>query len=215
MKSWQRVALGVVLGVGVGVVVWRLAPNGQRAIPVLTGVLIAITAWYADRTHEMVREMRAARAAQLRPKLVVTMDKFAARAITPRVVSVGAGAAFDVNVRVTLEPNGPSGPFVASVLSVGRGQSLIFREQATNKVLASVDEFKSYERVHLTGSCADALGERMKVDETLDLSAYMAAYEEGLWKTPGGTKRGKEPLEAIEEILDLIEHHIRLMVQPQ
>ena len=214
LNRWQRALIGVALVVAI-VVTGLVSPNGHRAIPVLTAVLIAVTTWYADRTHAMVREMQAARAAQLQPKLVLTMDKFSSLHFTPRIVSAGAGAAFSVNVTTTLEPDGPSGPFVSSVLSVGRGQSLLFREPTTKAVLASVDDFKKYKTVSLKGSCADASGNRLDVDETLDLTEYIAAYEAGLWKRPGATERGKKPLEAIEEILDLIEHHIRQMVQPE
>jgi hypothetical protein len=212
MKVWQRVLIGAFFAALLGAAVeW----GGRRSASLLTAILVFATAVYVDRTHEMVREMRAARSAQLRPKLIVAMDRFAARAMTPKVLSVGAGAAFAVDVSVTLEPNGPSGPFAASVLGVGRGQSLLFRDPKSQVVLASVTDFKRYERVSLKGNCKDALGVSVEVDDTLNLSSYIAAYEAGLWKMPGATKRGKKPLEAIEEILDLIENHIRTMVQPE
>jgi hypothetical protein len=215
LKPWQRVACGLLLAVGIGAIVWRLAPDGQRAIPVLTGVLVGVTAWYADRTNEMVREMRAARAAQIRPKLVPTVHRMAANAFTPKVLSAGPGSAFDVRVTLTLEPDGPSADFVAGVLSPGRGQALLFRERAAGEVMVKVDELSRFGQLRLTGSCRDGLGEQLAVDETMDLSAYIAAWKAGLWKLPDSTKReGKSPLEAIEEILDLIEHHVREMVQP-
>jgi hypothetical protein len=214
-RQWHRAILGLLLAAGVGLIVWRLAPNGQRAIPVLTGVLIAVTAWYADRTHEMVREMRAARAAQVRPKLVPTIDRLGPNALTPKVLSVGPGPAFDVKVKLTLHPDGPSADYVAGVVTPGRGQALLFRDPASHQVLVTIDEMSRYDRVHLTGSCKDALATSMTVDETLDLAAYVTAWKAGLWKAPGATKRqGREPLEAIVEILDLIEHHVREMVQP-
>lgn len=214
LKLWQRWSLGFLLAAGIAAVVWLLAPSGHRAIPVLTGVLIAVTAWYADRTQEMVREMRAARAAQVRPKIVPSIQRIAANAMTPKVLSVGAGPAFNVNVTLTLEPGGPSGGYVAGVLTPGRGQPLLFRDPDSHQVMARVDEIGRYERVRLTGTCQDALGTPVDVDETMDLAAYVAAWRAGLWATPGATKRGKAPLEAIEEILDLIEHHVREMVQP-
>lgn len=94
----------------------------------------------------MVREMRAARAAQVRPKLVPSIDRVAVRAITPKVLSVGPGPAFEVKVTLTLEPSGPSGDYVAAVLNPGRGQALFFRSPARNEVMVTVDELSRYER---------------------------------------------------------------------
>jgi hypothetical protein len=215
MKLWHRVVLGLLVVVGIVAIVWRLSPDGQRAIPALTGILIVVTVWYADRTYEMVHEMRAARAAQVQPKIVATMDRLGPNSITPKVLSVGAGSGFDVEVTLALEPEGPSTEYVAAVLRPGRGQAFFFPDPVSKDVMTEVDEIARYDRLHIKGTCRDAFGVEITIDESLDVTKYVAAWKAGLWKRTSVTRReGKEPLEAIEEILDLIEHHIREMVQP-
>jgi len=146
MARWQRMVFWVLLVAGVTAIVWLLAPKGQRAIPALTAVLVGVTAWYADRTNEMVREMPAARAAQVRPNVIASMHRIDVNTMTPKVLSVGPGAAFDVKVTLTLEPAGPSAEYAAAVLLPGRSQVLLFYEPGGKQPIVDIDEIGRYDR---------------------------------------------------------------------
>jgi hypothetical protein len=96
----------------------------SRAPAVLAAVLVVVTAWYAWQTQRMVEEMRAARAAQVRPRVVPTLHREASGSLVPRLVNVGSGPAVGVVLAVSLEPDGPRLPYATGFMPPGRGVSL-------------------------------------------------------------------------------------------
>jgi hypothetical protein len=214
IRGLNRWVFSLVLGAVIVILAVVVSPSDQRAIIGLSGALVLVTMWYARQTQEMVREMQAARTALVQPKLAPTIGRGAGQVLMPKVVSVGSGPAFNVDIEVRLEPNGPSTRYATGVWRPGLAQGLILTEQATQTHVLDEQALEKYQELRVTGTCRDALGNPVQVDEAMDLTAFLAAWRAGLWVRTPKTERDKPPLDAIEEILDQIEHHIRVMVEP-
>ncbi len=91
-------------------------------ISALTAVLVGATIYYAFQTHKTVEEMKRARAAQVLPRLVPTFAKLPAANVLLRVVNVGSGPAFNVDVELVLEPFGDPIRYVSPVMAPGEFQ---------------------------------------------------------------------------------------------
>jgi hypothetical protein len=90
----------------------------------LTAALVGATIYYAlqtrqtvEQTRQTVEQMKAARAAQVLPRLVPTLSKLPAANVLLEILNAGPGPAFNVDVELILEPNGePRRSCSASVL---------------------------------------------------------------------------------------------------
>jgi hypothetical protein len=154
-------------------------------ISVLTAVLVVATIYYAAQTRATVREMKAARSAQVLPRLVPTLAKLPGAQVLLRVVNAGAGPAFGVDVELTLEPGGEPIRFVAPVMAPGEYQDFFAPGKgpaSTEIQLAAISSV--YTTLHLQGTCSDALGESHPVDEPLDLGHFADVYLAGTWVRP-------------------------------
>ena len=70
----------------------------------LTGALVGITAYYAWRTQQMVSEMKRARELSVRPILALELKFAGPNFAELRIVNVGPGTAFDVDLSLRMEP---------------------------------------------------------------------------------------------------------------
>lgn len=200
LPKWTYTAISLVLAGVVVVAVLSLEP--ERAVGVSTGVLVLVTAFYAFQTQRMVAEMAFARAEQVRPHVVLDVEKLGGGNVFIRVVNAGVGSAVGVDVRLSAEPGNLDIVYKAPVFTPGEGQSLIVRD-STGTVEADlrrlVDNL-SYNRVLLTGSCQDALGRQHMISEALNLRDYADAFYSGLWRSPPDElKRMADQLERIAD----------------
>jgi hypothetical protein len=74
---------------------------------VLTFALVAITAYYAWQTQNMVREMRDSRELSVLPKLTVDLSWLGPVNPVPAIINVGQGAAMRADLNVRFEPINP------------------------------------------------------------------------------------------------------------
>jgi hypothetical protein len=200
VPGWAYAVLSVALS---AVVVWAvLALDPERAVAFSTGVLVLVTAFYAFQTQRMAVEMASARAEQVRPHVVLDVEKLGAGQVLLRVTNVGVGSAVGVDVRLSAEPGALDIPYTTPVLSPGEGQSFIVRDAAETGVFdlrQLVDTLKLW-RVLLTGECRDALQNKHDVADTLDLREYADAFYSGYWRSqPDELKRIADELKRIAD----------------
>lgn len=213
----SKKADGLLMWVGLGgllvafVALSYLLP-ANRAVPVLTAVLVWVTGWYAWQTQQMARELRAARGVQVVPKLVPSIKRIGGGHLLPRISNAGVGPALDIGVKLAFEPGGPSVQYVSKLLAAGRSQSFMIPSGKANDYVDDPHSFAAFQRLRLTGAYRDALGVTVNVDEVVDLSEYLNAYNAGLW-TYGVKKKGGEPLDVIAQGITNMESHIRGMIE--
>src|SRR5918995_1084347 len=99
--------------------------DSSDVIVALTVALVGVTGYYAWETHRMVDEMRKARAAQLLPKLVLTVKSLGGGNGLWRVQNVGPGPATDVDVQIAPAPGGPPRRWKEPVVVPGEGHDFI------------------------------------------------------------------------------------------
>ena len=68
-------------------------------------ILIAITAIYATLTWMMLKEMREARKADLKPCIKASLDLIGSDTVVLKIQNIGKGAAIDTNAEFSLEPS--------------------------------------------------------------------------------------------------------------
>ena len=68
-------------------------------------ILIAITAIYATLTWMMLKEMREARKAELRPYIKASLDLTVSNTVFLKIQNIGKGTAIDINAEFSLEPS--------------------------------------------------------------------------------------------------------------
>lgn len=147
--------------------------NGDQlltlAIVLLTAALVAITAYYAYQTRQMVVEMKAARSVQILPRLVPTIEYIAPDAGLIRFQNVGPGPALNVNVTMYLEPgHGQERRLTQAVIAPGEGHSFMPRIEET-ATLSLESLMADYNLLCLAGTFDDAMGAHHQVDECFDI----------------------------------------------
>jgi hypothetical protein len=147
----------------------------------LTLVLVVVTGYYAVQNRRMAIEMRRAREAGIRPKLALDFHRLGPTAMTIAIRSVGAGAAFDVDVRIVYRPVASDAQDVVqkwrqSFLATGESRDFMPPGEL-NRNLNSLPV--SYRSIMLKGTLRDAHGERHMVDECInDLAHWRQALGE-------------------------------------
>ena len=209
----QQYTIGERCGMTEGITATAQAAANWSLVAV-TSVLVLTTIYYAWQTHQTVSELRTARGIQVRPRLIPAIEKIGPKDALPRVSNVGVGSALGVNVRLTLEPNGPSAEFHTAFLSPGRGQSLLLPKEAQTmedlNFISTLDELEAFQSLHLKGECTDALGEEHSIDESFDLSGYIRAFKSGVWaRRTTITRTGGDPLDRIADAVVNIEHFMK------
>jgi hypothetical protein len=191
--------------------------TSERAIVGLTIVLAVATIYYAWQTQRMVREMRAARSAQVAPVLVPTLMKLGGGGLLPRLVNAGVGPALRVRVVLALEPSGPNGAYQASFVSPGRGQVLLMEKPsaggAHKEYVTDAEDLAPFTSLHLTGECVDALGDRIVIDERLDLTEFLELFNTGMWGRLPTIDKSGDPMQLIADAVVNIENLKRIEME--
>jgi hypothetical protein len=177
----------------------------------LTAALVAITAYYAWRTQQMVREMRHARELSVRPILAIELRFIAPNFADLAITNAGAGPAVDVDVELVAEPTATSEHerdarrWRTSVLAPGGSH-----EFAPPAGLNMEDFAREFACVRVQGTLRDALGEQREVEaEIADLAdtwKRMGAANQ-LWKddpTDKATRALVKPLGELQRELRAI-----------
>jgi hypothetical protein len=166
LPKWVYTTASLALAGVVVLAILLLVP--ERAVGVSTGVLVLVTAFYAYQTQRMVAEMALARAEQVRPHLVLDVEKLGGGNVFLRFCNAGVGSAVGVDVRLSAEPGSLNIVYKTPVFAPGEGQSLIVRDPTgtVETDLRRLVHNLNYKRVLLAGSCRDALGKQHDVAET-------------------------------------------------
>lgn len=139
---------------------------------ILTAVLVAITAWYAKRTSDMVNEMKQSREAEAEPKLVLDLQGVGPTTVFPALVNVGAGPG--LSVIATLSFLDSEGSLVecrrwrTPVLMPG-DRRRFFPPDDANGQLPNIDSLSQrVARIQLAGLVMDRLGRTHHLDYTIE-----------------------------------------------
>ena len=122
----------------------------------------------------MVGEMRKARAAQLLPKLAISVTSLGGGNGMWRVSNVGPGPAMDVDLQIAPEPGGQPRRWKEPVVMPGEGHDFIpaTGQGSGSEAFLLDNQTKLYAALRLTGSYRDALGDQHGVDERFDIRAW-------------------------------------------
>jgi hypothetical protein len=148
-------------------------------------LLVAITLYYARQAHETVKEMRAARGAQVLPKLIPAFKIVPPVVLYPRVVNIGPGSATDIECKLKLEPKGPEWSWRWPLLTPGEGQEFTPRGNHPDGTPFQplFEELKRhYTHLSLEASYRDAMGQphhvatKAEIAETFELAQTVGVH---------------------------------------
>jgi len=136
---------------------------------VLALVLVVITAYYAWQTYRMVSEMQRARLAGIEPRLVPVVEYDHPVGGTIYVENIGLGAAFDLDLTLTFEPNGTTFRLRRYLLRPGARRfwnpAHTGQQENLPQVYHPDAHLPNHTHIHVTGSFRDLLGRRHAIDE--------------------------------------------------
>lgn len=139
----------------------------------VTGVLAYATIDYARQSRLMVQEMKAARAGSVQPRLIPTLHLWPGGNGALRIVNVGPGAALNVDVEFSLEPDGPVRRVRWPLMSAGEGINFHPSPDEEPHALFRLDDLTSRYRIfRLRATYSDAFGESHAAEEELDLVEF-------------------------------------------
>lgn len=154
----------------------RLVAQGQLIIAALQFVvavaLAGITGGYAWLSKRMVEEMRATRELQILPKLTLTPHFVGPGFAETRLVNVGAGPAFDVDVHLQFEASGAGlgradRRWRAHLVAPGDVHDFGPPERADGSPMGLEDLGRDVALIKLVGTMRDAMGRLHAVDEAI------------------------------------------------
>ncbi len=164
--------------------------------PILTAVLVAITAFYAWQTRKMVGEMWRARLLSVLPKLVIDFRHRGAGFAEIVVRNVGQGPALDADLELTFEPlpgsalQRVSRPWRTSVIAPGEEHRFYPPDNAIGHPMHMDSLVAAFGRITLRGTCDPSLGDRVTVDDEMaDLATLWQMATAADHRPTGGPSR--------------------------
>lgn len=158
----------------------------QTATLLLTAALVLVTVYYAVQTQLMVREMREARRLSVRPKLTIDLDPIGPGFALVKVLNVGAGACVDADLTLEFvaKPGDRSSQtrrWRMNFIAPGE-QHRFFPPLDDKEQPLDIEPFTTeYERVRLTGSVRDVLGEAVVVEEEIRNLEERWEFQKAAW----------------------------------
>lgn len=168
------------------------------ATQVLTAALVLVTAYYALQNRKIVKEMAAARAVSVMPKVALVWTMAAADLGFPTIKNVGPGPALDVEIAVRFQPLAGKEDkeivrqWTASVLAPGEEKQFLPLRTVGDNLMRTETLANTYASVVLTGSYRDALGTEHAADDALaDIAEWRRVTGEAVarWQEPDFAKR--------------------------
>lgn len=169
-------------------------------------VLVGVTIWYAWQTQQMVREMRDARVATVRPSLHLDLGGFTGAASVD-IENLGVGPAVDVSVDlVVASPQGEleRRRWTTPLMRSGDRKTMLMpNKDGVFGRPAPVKEWADMGAViRMSGVCRDLDSREHAVDDILDFSAHSDRGPEGNWE--GVEERLPKNVERIAKELERI-----------
>jgi hypothetical protein len=180
-----------------------------RATAILTGVLVAVTAYYAWQNRQMVREMAASREVAILPKLVLDFAMLGPTVGAVKVSNVGPGPALDVDISISFEPVDVEKHetiirrWTTSVMASGESREFLpTKPGGTAEALHMPELASTYAAVRLSGHLLDAVGRPHQAEDVIDdIATWRHLVSESLvrWRHPDPERRNAD---AMAEQLD-------------
>jgi hypothetical protein len=161
---------------------------------ILTFVLVVITGYYAVQTKRTVDEMREARRAAVRPRIVLVLEYDDLRNGAVWIENIGLGPASDVDVVVRFEPSGMSWRIVKSLLRPGDrrywnpGQP---REQSKPQIYHADAQLPNHTHISVVGHCSDLLGNRHEIAGRLSVATGWQVSRGDTWVSADDAREGR------------------------
>lgn len=144
----------------------------------LTAALVVVTGYYAWQNQRMVNEMRAARSAQLLPRVMPSVASFGPGLIYLRVSNVGPGPALHVELTLRLEPGEWVHPWTTGVIAPMEKHDFYPRSSEDQAVMRLPQLTDRYQQFRIVGTCTDAVGKRYGIDEAFDIRVWWEYIQE-------------------------------------
>jgi hypothetical protein len=167
----------------------------------------------------MVKEMRAARAAQLLPKLVAKLDYVGMGQAFVTLYNVGLGPAMRVSVAITFEPKGRPMPFSSGMIMAQERIEFFGtnEEDQKQRTIMVGQMIERYTHLRMTGLYYDVLGGEHRAESVIDirdewekirgadpvsphrteLARFTSDLKESLRKIESSIDRLKSPIDSI------------------
>jgi hypothetical protein len=139
-----------------------------------TLALIGVTLAYVLVNWRVVREMREARRLSVLPNLAIKLARVGPAHAFVAVQNAGSGTAFDVAITLAFEPRDPSQDqrdertWRTPSIAPGAQHEFIPMTPGNGGIMDINALAATYERITLSGSMRDALGEEHAVSDTFD-----------------------------------------------
>ncbi len=161
-------------------------------------ILIVLTAIYATLTWRMLREMRKAKKAELRPCIKASLESYSKSTIVLKIQNIGKGAAIGVDVEYALKPfEDVKSVWKYPLLSSGDVKKIHLPELNKEKTAILKEAIEKYKEIIVKINYKDVFNEKHEKVSHINLKEF----EEGL----SGTI---EEL-SIEENVDWIRNYFR------
>ncbi len=175
----------------------------SKASVVGSFVLLFVTIWYAWQTQQMVREMRVARTASVRPSVHLDLGVVGGLGYL-QVENVGVGPAVDVVLGVHVRSKDgldQTAHVTAPILRSGQSKTLLLPTRKTGGFMPIATLISSGVAATMEGQCTDLDGRMHSINDSLDFSRVDRSHE-GRWETEND--RWPRNLEAISKELATI-----------
>jgi len=140
-------------------------------------ILISITAIYATLTWMMLKEMREARKAELRPYIKAVLESYSESTIVLKIQNIGKGAAIDPKVKYALNSIGDvKSVWKYPLLSSGESKKIYLPELNKEKRGMLKEAIGKYKVINVKISYNDVFNERHEKVFHINLKEF----EEGL-----------------------------------
>jgi hypothetical protein len=173
-------------------------------------VLVAVTTWYAWQTQQMVREMRAARAASVRPAIRLDLGLVGGTAYV-EVENVGAGPALNIEADLTVstdEGEVEHHHWTRALLRISESQTMLVPNDF--KLLSELKDLGA--TVAINGTCQDLDDREHPISDTLSFVTLGDRSPEGEWT--GVEDRVPKNVEAIAKELKEIRSYLTSVKNP-
>lgn len=170
-------------------------------------VLVGVTIWYAWQTQQMVREMREARVASLRPSVCLNLGRVGSVGYV-EVENLGVGPATDISATLVVETTDgvfQSEGWTRALLRSGESQTMLVpRGPGGFLKLTKLKELGA--QVRITGTCLDLDGRIHAIDDSLSFAVLGDRSPEGEWervadRLPKNVEKIADELERIGDLL--------------
>lgn len=151
---------------------------GSIALIIATFILVGITGYYAVQTRKTVKVLEKTAELSVRPQLKGTLQPIGPVNLDLMIKNIGNGSANGVELSYWLEGCDQTKRNWTKPLISPNDYDTFFIPVAEDKNETSMDYFKNNQTIiRIVGKYHDILGNEHKIDDSIDVTAYVKQFE--------------------------------------